>query len=776
MLSAMKNIPLSAVTAFALLGCMPLTNAGQTTGVDAAGMEFFEAQVRPLLVNRCYECHSAKSDPVEGGLRLDSRIAWQRGGDSGTVIVPGKPAESRLLKAVLYQDPTLAMPPNNALSKREIEVLRKWIELGAPDSRTEEIESGIREIDMEAGRQFWSFQPIRDPPPPTVTNEAWVQMPVDRFVLARLEEQGLMPVNRASRRDLIRRASLDVLGLPPTLEEIECFVNDESSNAWPRLVDRLLASEHYGERWGRHWLDVARYADDQLRDEYFYRDLPHAWRYRDWVVQALNDDMPFDQFVLQQLAGDVLVDTYGPQATVATGFLALGMIYGDDGGTPEGIAMAKAETLDDRVDTITRGLLGLTVSCARCHDHKFDPIPTTDYYSLAGVFHNLKYVEDAPLVTADIVEQYQKACNRIDRITEAISAAKKASDTQNIADLTRELQETTKSAPEIYPRAHAMIEDGNSDLRVALRGNLLKPGQIAPRHFLTVIAGDDPPRFSQGSGRLELAQAIVSPDNSLTARVIVNRIWQHYFGRGIVASSSNFGALGERPTHPQLLDWLASRLISAGWSLKSVHRQILLSSVYRLGTEFNQHNDKIDGSNLWLWRMNRRRLDIETQRDSLLHISGELDTRIGGPAEPDLLASRRRTVYGAVRRDNKSDSDELLRMFDFPNPRLSSSGRSSTTTAQQQLFSLNSRFVIERARAAGRRVSERSPESSDDPRFSNAVREVFLLVLGREPSIEESTLADEFINGNLREETSELSRWEQYCQVLMISNEATYRP
>ena len=771
----MRTIPHSTIPALALLGCL-LTNTGQASQIQVDGIEFFESHVRPLLVERCYECHSVTSQSVEGGLRLDSRASWQRGGDGGTVIVPEKPDESRLLKAVLYQDPTLAMPPDNALSKREIDVLRRWIEMGAPDSRTAETSSSVRKIDMESGRQFWSFLPVRDPQPPTVKYRAWPQTPVDRFVLGRLEEQGLRPVNRASRRALIRRATLDVLGLPPTLEEIDLFVNDRNPGAWARVIDRLLASQHFGERWGRHWLEVARYADDQLRKEFFYRDLPYAWRYRDWVVRAFNEDMPFDQFVLQQLAGDILVDRFGPEATVATGFLALGMIYQDDGGTPEGVAVAKAETLDDRVDTVTRGLLGLTVSCARCHDHKFDPIPTKDYYSLAGVFQNGKYVEDAPLVGPTTVEQYQRVLKKLDQTTELLAEAEKANDAERIVGLRRELEVTQQALPPVYPRAHAMVEDGNSDLRVALRGNLLKPGEIAPRRFLTVIAGDDPPRFSQGSGRLELAQAIVSPDNPLTARVIVNRIWQQYFGRGIVASASNFGALGERPTHPQLLDWLASRLIDVGWSLKCVHREILLSSVYQLGTDDNRWNDRTDGTNQWLWRMNRRRLDIESQRDSLLSVSGELDIRIGGPAEPNLFASLRRTVYGAVRRDTRSDSDELLRMFDFPNPRISSSGRASTTTAQQQLFVLNSSFVIQRARALAMRVFGRNRSASDSWDLSDAVRQVFLLVLGREPSREEITLAEEFMNDNSLEESGELSRWEQYCQVIMISNEATHRP
>ena len=687
--------------------------------VKQAGIDYFETHIRPLLAERCYECHSATSDPIEGGLRLDSRLGWQRGGDSGIAIVPGKPDESRLLKAVLYQDPTLAMPPDNALSKREIELLRTWIEIGAPDSRVDEAKAGPRVIDLERGRQFWSFRPIGDPVPPNVEHETWAQTPVDRFVAARLEEKQLEPVNKASRRVLIRRVSLDLLGLPPTPDEVEAFVDDAAPDAWARLVDRLLASPHYGERWGRHWLDVARYADDQLEKEFFYRELPHAWRYRDWVVKSLNEDMPYDRFVRQQIAGDLLVNRFGHESTVATGFLALGMIYQDDGGTPEGKAVAQAETLDDRVDTVTRGLLGLTVSCARCHDHKFDPIPTADYYSLAGVFKNAKYVEDAPLVAKEF--------------------------------------------------AHAMLEGGSEDMRVALRGNLLKPGEIAPRRFLRVVAGDDPPQYTRGSGRLELAQSITAADNPLTARVIVNRLWQHHFGRGIVASASNFGALGERPTHPLLLDWLASRLIESGWSLKSVHREILLSATYQRSTQFNRDNDRIDSSNLWLWRMNRSRLDIEAIRDGALAASGELDRRLGGPADADLLGSRRRTIYGAVHRDVQTASDKLLRTFDFPNPRISSSSRSSTTIPQQQLFVLNSQFIIDRARALAGNV----PSCSSDER----IRRVFLRVLARQPSSEEVALATAFLGDESHDEAElELSSWEQLCQALLSSNEALYRP
>ncbi|MDP7018971.1 MAG: PSD1 and planctomycete cytochrome C domain-containing protein [Pirellulaceae bacterium] len=771
----MKRLTLLISSWLATAAC-PALLWSRDDGLDAAGVEFFESQVRPLLARRCFACHSDKSDPIEGGLRLDSRPGWQAGGDSGAAIVPGKPAESRLLKAVLYQDPMLAMPPDNALPRREIEVLRKWISLGAPDPRSDAKSTERQAIDWRAAREFWSFQPIRSQRPPAVKDNAWVRAPIDRFVLAQLEARDLRPVGRAAKRTLVRRVFLDVLGLPPTPAELQSFLNDTSPDAWPRLVDRLLASPHYGERWGRHWLDVARYADDQLKAEFFYRELPHAWRYRDWVVRALNEDLPYDQFILQQLAGDLVVESHGRQAVAATGFLALGMIYQDDGGTPESVAVAKAETLDDRIDTVTRGLLGLTVSCARCHDHKFDPIPTMDYYSLAGVFQSAKYVESAPLVPAEVVGAYHRARAEIEQTKTALAAAEKAGDKEEATRLRSALADQSRSAPDIYPRAHAMLEGDVKDMRVALRGNLLKPGDPAPRRFLRVLAGDAPPLFRQGSGRRQLAHAIASPDNPLTARVMANRVWQHYFGRGIVASASDFGSRGQRPTHPQLLDWLASQLIDGGWSLKNLHRQILLSATYRLSTQHDAANAKIDGGNHWLWRMNRRRLTIEAYRDSLLSAAGTLDTRIGGRAEANLLASSRRTIYGVVRRDNQSESDDLLRMFDFPNPRLSASGRASTVTAQQQLFTLNSPFIIARARELAARTLAESSRGVDQKLLDR----VFSIVFSRPPTSKEAEIAMAFVNDAIDEPAKPaavtLSPWEQYCQILLISNEAIYRP
>ena len=440
-----------------VLQTSPLPALGAET---VQGTQYFEKHVRPLLSRRCYACHSADADPVEGGLRLDTRAGWQAGGDSGAALVPGKPAESRLLQAVLYQDPNLAMPPDGALPEREIVILRTWIEMGAPDPREAGAALAVREVDFVTGRQFWSFQPLRKPLPPPAAAESRNGTPIDRFVMARIAEQGLQPVARAPRQALIRRVFLDVLGVPPSPFEAAGFLADRSPDALARVVDRLLASPHFGERWGRHWLDVARYADDQLQKEFFYRPLPHAWRYRDWVVQALNEDLPYNDFVMQQLAGELLGDSRGEPATVATGFLALGMIYQDDGGTPESIAVAAAETLDDRVDTVTRGLLGLTVSCARCHDHKFDPIPTEDYYSLAGVFQNTRYVENAPLVGAELVARFDVAQQAIAATEKALKMATEAKQQQRVAALSRQLTQQRAEAPERYARGHAMVEGG----------------------------------------------------------------------------------------------------------------------------------------------------------------------------------------------------------------------------------------------------------------------------------------------------------------------------
>jgi len=778
--------PLIALAATICLGWAVRCSADESPAADADATEFFESRIRPLLVKKCYACHSAAADPVEGNLRLDTRDGWMRGGDRGPAIVPGKPDKSLLMKVVLYQNPDLSMPPDNRLSRGEQEQLRRWIRMGAPDPRTGRPNDGpMQAIDWDQAQTFWSFRKIVRPEPPAVMKSSWVRSPIDRFVLARLEQRGLQPVAAATRATLIRRLTLDLTGLPATADEVAAFQADGAADAYARLVDRLLANPRYGETWTRHWLDVVRYADDQLRTEYYYRDLPHAWQYRDWVIRALNADLPYDQFVMEQIAGDLLRGANRPQrfqtvlsgpaagqdGVVAVGLLALGMMYQSDGNTPDGIAVARAETIDDRVDTVSRGLLGLTVSCARCHDHKFDPIPTEDYYALAGIFNNTKYVETAPIADPLTVARFQKRQSQIKSLQQQLAEARKANDSQQLQTLNDQLQALEQPGIASFSHAHSIVDSGNQDMRLALRGNLRNRGPVVPRRFLRVLSAANRPHFTRGSGRMELAAAIGSPDNPLTARVICNRLWQHHFGRGIVATASNFGNRGAAPTHPQLLDWLASRLVSGRWSLKQVHREILLSATYRLSTDFDADNHRIDGQNLLLWRMERRRLTIEAWRDSLLAVSGNLREQFGGPAAADLLNSDRRTVYGTVRRDRKQASDDLLKIFDFPNPRMTSSGRTLTTVPQQQLFALNNVFVIRQARGLAAQLG--SLEANRDNRIQRAFRRVY----SREPSPAELQLAQRFLSAasNAANDGS-LSLWEQYCQVLLSSNEFLFRP
>ena len=734
--------------------------------------DFFESRIRPLLVKRCFACHSSKAETIEGGLRLDSRPAWQKGGDSGPAIVAGKPADSRLMRAVQYVDEDLAMPPDGVLPKAEIELFRQWIARGAPDPRSAiPPVAPAGGIDWERGRAHWAFQPPLRPSPPEVRDTTWPQNAVDFFILARLETRQLHPVGPATSGTLIRRVTLDLTGLPPTVRDVDAFLADTRPGAWDQLIERLLASPAYGEKWGRHWLDVVRYADDQLRTEYYYRPLPHAWRYRDWVVDALNADLPYDQFIIHQLAGDLLPAEDRLDGAVAVGLLALGMMYQDDGGTPDGVAIAKAETLDDRVDTVTRGFLALTVSCARCHDHKFDPIPTADYYSLAGVFNNTGYVDELVLVKPTELTEFEAIQSRISSLKNQLKAAKTDDNKSRIASINRSLAKTYKTASLKFPRAHSVRDTGSDNMRIALRGNLRKPGPIAPRRFLKALAGDSPPPFTSGSGRLELARSIADPRNPLTARVIVNRLWQHHFGRGLVGTASNFGSLGERPTHPQLLDWLASRLVETGWSIKQVHREILRSATYRLAATSPPAHLAADPDNRLLWRMSRTRLDIESWRDAMLAVSGALDDTVGGPAVHNLLLTPRRTIYAAVHRDIQTESDKLLRLFDFPNPRTGSGGRITTTIPQQQLFALNSPFVIARARELAALTAAGSPSPAE------RITRVLRLAVGRHPSPQELALGRAFLgNAPDRGDNGQLSPWEQYCQVLLGSNEFLFRP
>ncbi|HYT93955.1 MAG TPA: PSD1 and planctomycete cytochrome C domain-containing protein [Gemmataceae bacterium] len=696
---------------------------------SAKHTEFFEKSIRPLLATHCFECHGPKKQ--RAGLRLDTRAAMMTGGDTGAAIVPGQPEKSLLIKAVHYRGEP-KMPPDAPLTAEQIAALTLWIKDGAvwPQTTAE-----VRPVGKEPGfritpkdREFWSFRPIVAPALPAVRGKSWPQTSIDHFILAKLEATGLQPVEAADRRTLIRRATFDLIGLPPTPAEVDAFVNDKAPDAFAKVVDRLLSSPHYGERWARHWLDIARYGEDQAHT-FQARKYPQGFRYRDWLIQAFNADLPYDRFILEQLAADLLPEANRLDNLPALGFFACGPVYYGD---PK-----RLDQIDDRIDTLTRGLLGLTVACARCHDHKFDPIATKDYYSLAGVIASTDYVE----VSLEPGNEGK------------VIVPVKAKDNK-------------KPAPKAIPFIHTLREAPNpGNLRVHVRGNPKTLGEEAPRRFMPILMSDEPPPFTRGSGRLELARAIADKDNPLTARVFVNRIWQHHFGKGIVRTTSNFGALGERPTHPELLDHLATLFVKNGWSIKKLHREIMLSATYQLSSRAHAQNADADPDNKLLAHASRRRLEVEAWRDAMLAVSRKLDSIVGGPslnlAAPD---NRRRTLYGMV---SRHELNSLLRLFDFPDPNITSGGRTVTTVPLQQLFVLNSEFMVQNAKALAARLATTGPE--DDAR----IRAAFLLLYGRPATEREVQLGVGFLSAGSAPQGG-LSRWEQYAQVLLATNEFLY--
>ena len=617
-------------------------------------------------------------------------------------------------------------------------------------------------------RQYWAYQPVSRPDLPSLTDTSWPRSPIDCFVLARLESRQLSPVAPADCRALLRRVTFDLTGLPPTPADIDAFVRDQSPDAVSRVLDRLLSSPRYGERWARHWLDVARYGEDIRPDNFMHAELPMAYRYRDWVIRALNEDLPYDRFVMMQVAGDRMPET-GFDGHLAMGLLTLGPVYGSDGGNPESIALAVAETLDDKVDVIARGILGLTVACARCHDHKFDPIPTHDYYSLAGAMHNTNFDYAAPLVCEEVVAKYHEVWDKIAALEKRIEEVEKQeTDSEMLKQLKSERADLLANAPNEYPTTHSAKDRSSDDMVVAVGGNPTKSGPTVPRRMLRIVAGDDPQPFTQGSGRRELATALASRDNPLFSRVIVNRLWQHHFGRGIVSTPDNFGRLGARPTHPQLLDWLADQLVHNGWSIKSMHRRIMLSATYQLSSRNAEANARVDGNNHLLWRMNRRRLDVESWRDATLAVAGTLNGAMGGRSQPDLFSSRRRTIYGRISRNSSTATDKFLRLFDFPDANISNSQRTETTVPQQQLFVMNNPFVLAQANALARRLME----FTDDRQLR--IRRAFAVAYGRVPSAEELQLAQRFLDSPGSVNGDGPTKWDQYVHILLASSEFMY--
>lgn len=754
-----------------------LALSGLALGQDhAEGLNYFEAHVRPVLAEHCYKCHSQKSQKLKAGLYLDSKAGILKGSESGVIIVPGKPDESLLLKAVRYQVEDLEMPPKKKLQPFVIDHLAEWIRMGAPmpDDGAQLAEQGPSYDWDKFRREHWAFRPVQKPHPP-ISEGDWAQRPIDHFVLNRLKTMGLSPAPAADKRTLIRRAYFTLIGLPPTHQEVATFVQDEHPEAFAKVLDHLLASPHYGERWGRHWLDVARYSDGMGASQ-DNAPLPNAWRYRDWVVRAFNRDLPYDQFVKDQIAGDLNPSS---ENRLGTGFFAVGPTYTSDGGDPESKAQAEAETLSDRVDTFSRAFLALTAACARCHDHKFDPITAADYYSIAGIFRNSRptNIELASPSQQEVFNSVQAAIKAQDKVIrefldqsakdlqidrKEIEKKIEGAPRERLAALRTNLDQLKKALPPKPPTAHGLGDSGSADMHIAIRGDLRKKGALAPRKFLQILAGADRPHFKEGSGRRQLADAVADPKNPLTARVMVNRIWLQHFGKALVRSPSNFGVIGQKPTHPGLLDWLAATFVEDGWSMKKLHRAIMLSATWQMSSDYNADAFTKDGDNNFLWRMNPRRLDVEAWRDSLLAVSGELDPTVGGSPDEHVLQSKRRTIYGKLSRNfDRSDSEEFLRNFDFPSPRSTSPARTESTVPQQYLFILNSPFMLARAEGLAKRLQAEAPE--DEARIVFA----YALLFQRPPLAGELSAGFAFVG----QEGDQNKHWRQYAQVLLATHE-----
>ncbi len=821
----------------------PAATATTTAESSTAGDEYFEKHIRPILSQKCYSCHSSRANKREGGLVLDSRAGWRAGGDRGAALAPGMPDESLLIQAIRYTDENLQMPPDEPLAPGVIRDFERWVRMGAPDTRLEAIdhEAGMNvPSDPVAGRAHWAFRPLHRPPLPQVQAAGWPKTASDTFVLARLEADDLRPAPDADRRTLLRRTYFLLIGLPPNAQQVAAFLRDNREDAFERLVDQLLDSSHFGERWGRHWLDLARYADSNGLDENFlFRE---AWRYRNWVIDAFNADLPFDAFLLQQLAGDLLpyesIEQRDRQRTAA-GFLVIGpkVLLGNN---PQERVM---DVADEQLDTIGKAILGQTLGCARCHDHKFDPIPTADYYALAGIMTSThvmqqrymlgqqrvmerlvglgpdgntanaayeKYWRESKTLQAR-AKQGQAALDLLEngkeeelgafakKQAEAVAEASLDVDRpreERIAMQQKHLATLVAAAtpPSIPPRAMIPSDvEQPGDEAIRLAGQFNRPGKKVPRGFLRVVS-DAPAEIPKTqSGRQELAHWLTDVEHgagSLAARVLANRVWHHLMGRGIVRTVDNLGRTGEAPSHPELLDALASRLIESDWSVKALIREIVLSRSFAMSSRHDEQAHAVDPENRLLWRAHRRRLGPEAFRDAMLAAAGTLDPKpldstvsyLGDQATAvGANKNRRRTdfpcrsVYLPVIRN---DLPEVFDVFDFADPHATTGLRPETIVATQGLFVLNDTSVMDAARATARTLLETSclDETGATQPASVRVERMFERILHTRPTNDEREALLTFIRQTEDRLTAEgaeeptVQAWTVACHALFASS------
>jgi len=827
---------------FLTVGALLLTLAGTATAASPAkpkatkeGLDFFEKRIRPILVQNCYECHSGDKSKAKGHLLLDSADGMMKGGESGAAIMPGSADESLLVEAIRYEG--LQMPPKGQLPEDVIQDIVEWINMGAPDPRVGKAAKPRDKIDMAAARRYWAFRAPKQGTPPEVNDSRWPLADIDRFVRAAQEKEKLTPVADADRLTLIRRVTFDLTGLPPTAEEVDAFLKDPASNALETVVDRLLASPRFGERWARHWLDVVHYAESSGKE----RNIPYryAWRYRDYVIDALNADKPYDRFIIEQIAGDLLPARGNQEKNehlIATGFLAVG---------PKGINTPNEEqfamdVIDDQIDVVGRALLGMTIACARCHDHKFDPIPTADYYALAGIFRSSatfagvergkKSSLDGRLIAlADTPDSYKRTAEQVEAAKKhADEIAEVESQIAKIRQMARQAGKVDKKPKKAKAKAKpqavsqinpAAVRDKLKELRdeldkleargtprdnlamgvvdaskptncqVLVRGEVKDKGPEVERGVLTVLKSSPTVRINpKHSGRLELAQWIASKSNPLTARVMANRVWSHLFGQGLVESVDNFGALGGEPSHPELLDALAFQFMNQGWSTKKLIRSIVLSRTYQLSSAYSEANFALDPDNRYLWRHVPRRLDAEEIRDAMLMASGELqferpdsspvmefDNGIIRGRELQVLRKlpNVRSIYLPIIRGNLPD---IFQVFDIADPSLIVGKRDVTTVPTQALFLMNSPFVLKQAEDFAQRIL-----ADKDRDQTTRIDMAYRLALSRLASDEERANVAKFLH-DYRQKladsehrgNAQVAAWTSLCQTLFQTGEFRY--